>query len=146
LTKSYVAKVDDADYERVLASGPWFTNVRKNGKVYAIRNNRDKTFIYMHQVVTGKRFIDHKNNDGLDNQSGNLRSATKSQNAANIHKDQPFKGTTFDKTTGMWKAAIMVDGKHISLGRFPIDKRKEAAEAYAIAAVKYFGEFAHAAQ
>lgn len=95
----------------------------------------------MHQVVRGERFVDHENNDGLDNQRGNLRPATKAQNAANIHKGHSFKGTTFDAFTGMWKAAIMVDGKHINLGRFPIDKRSEAAKAYANAAVEHFGEF-----
>lgn len=140
LTKGYSAYVDDKDYERVVALGPWFASVRPK-KVYAIRNNRDDGFTYMHQVVLNQKWVDHENGAGLDNQSHNLRSTNRQQNAANIAKSHPFKGTTWDRFTRMWKAQIMVAGKHINLGRFV--KRSDAAAAYDAAAVAYFGDFAN---
>jgi hypothetical protein len=139
LTKGYKALVDDEDYARLMAAGPWFASVRKT-RVYAMRNNRDKTFIYMHQLVMGEKGIDHEKGIGLDNQKHNLRPANHHQNAANMDKG-PLKGTTFDKFTNSYKAAIMVDGKHINLGRRK--GREEAAELYRAAAIAHFGEFAN---
>ena len=89
--------------------------------------------------------IDHKNGNRLDNRWCNLREATAQENRRNERKrgSNPYKGITFYKPTGRWKASIKVNRREKSLGYFttPI----EAHTAYARAARKYFGEFARVA-
>lgn len=103
-----------------------------------------------HLYVIGKwpdDEIDHKNCHPGTNAWDNLRPATRRQNAANTRKragtSSRFKGVTWDKAKKKWAAGITVNYKHIHLGRFIVEEN--AAEAYLIAANKYFGEFARAA-
>jgi len=88
-------------------------------------------------------YVDHINHNGLDNRKANLRLATKSQNAWNSSGRRGrsgFKGVSFEKKTGLWRASIAYHGEKKYLGNFH-DKR-EAAKAYDRAAKKYHGEFA----
>lgn len=90
-------------------------------------------------------FIDHKNRDRSDNRLANLREASRSQNAWNRGLDRRntsgHKGVTFVRATGKWRAIIGFKGKFIFLGGY---KTKEAAaKAYADAATRLHGEFAH---
>lgn len=86
--------------------------------------------------------IDHVNCLRADNRIGNLREATKSQNARNTRRPctatGPYKGVTF--AHGRWQAQIGCDGKNLYLGLF--DTAEEAHEAYRVAAVHHFGDFA----
>ncbi len=89
--------------------------------------------------------VDHRNRDGLDNRSENIRIATRSENHANSKKYKnkgasKFKGVGWDKVNRKWRAKIMIDYCTIHLGRF--DSEIEAALAYNKAAIKLFGEFA----
>jgi hypothetical protein len=92
----------------------------------------------MHCFILGRKFVDHKNHDTLDNRRGNLRPATRSQNLAN----QRRKGTkgVFHTPYGRWLAKIGFNGKKIYLGTF--STKAEAQAAYANKAVELFGEFA----
>ena len=89
--------------------------------------------------------IDHKDNDGLNNAWGNLRLATTQQNAANSpmysNNSTGFKGVSPHKCG--YQARIGLDGKVKALGTFKTPE--EANEAYRVAAVKHFGEFARSA-
>ena len=91
-----------------------------------------------------KQKIDHRNGLKDDNRIGNLRLATKQQNAANskVRSDNTsgFKGVTLNTRVGRWVAQIHVGGKNIGLGYFR--HREDAARAYDAAAIKHFGEFA----
>ena len=66
--------------------------------------------------------IDHINGIKTDNRICNLREATNSQNGKNLGLSKAntsgYKGISFEKYTGRWKASIRVDGKSISIGRF----------------------------
>lgn len=100
-------------------------------------------------LMTGEQpptYVDHVNNeDTLNNRFNNLRLATPSQNQANAkgkgNRNLP-KGVCLTKW-GTFRATIMVDRKQIALGSYP--NADLAAQAYALAAVRYFGEFARAA-
>lgn len=88
--------------------------------------------------------IDHVNGDGFDNRWVNLRVCTRSMNQGNrkrsAHSLSPYKGAHYDGRYGKWTARITVAGKRTHLGRF--DTAEEAAEAYHVAAVARWGEFA----
>jgi hypothetical protein len=86
--------------------------------------------------------IDHKDLQKNNNKFCNLRPATKSQNGANTKPlgKSGVKGVSWSKSNKRWHAKIKVNQKTIDLGRF-IHKH-DAAQAYADAAVKFFGEFA----
>ncbi len=95
------------------------------------------------QVPAGK-FTDHIDGDGLNNQRRNLRICTRAENQRNrrIYDDSVsgYKGISWHKRLGKWRATIKVDGIQISLGCFT--SAKKAAHVYDDAAIKYYGEFA----
>lgn len=90
--------------------------------------------------------IDHRDLDGSNNRCGNLRPATQSQNNANVsrrkHNTTGFKGVTFNKVTGKYRAQMTRGGRCHYLGEYS-DPRKAHA-AYCSAAVDTYGEFARA--
>lgn len=157
LSLGYVAKVDDADYDR-LSVHKWHARVKKR-HVYAVRNNQrglSPRTIRMHREIlapAGGVMVDHKNGDSLDNRRENLRAATPGDNQANrrvVLSQHGCKGISYHGYTqnkgkrwtrrSPWKAVITVDYRAISLGYFK--SLAEAAAAYDVAARKYFGEFA----
>lgn len=91
--------------------------------------------------------VDHRDRDRTNNRWDNIRNASYSENAANQalspRNTSGFKGVSWNADGRRWQAHIMVNKKSIYLGLF--DKPEDAAEAYMVAAVKYFGEFARAA-
>lgn len=89
-------------------------------------------------------FIDHIDGNPANNKISNLRLATKQQNGRNRRamSRSGLKGVSLDKRRGLWRARIKVAEKHMWLGYHPT--KEAAAEAYAVAARKYFGEFARA--
>lgn len=87
---SLVTLVSEEDYP-FLAQWAWGLQVDNRGKNY-VRRYRGSSNIYLHRVIMrriGKapspahRYVDHINNDGLDNRRENLRWATASENARN---------------------------------------------------------------
>jgi len=117
-----------------------------NSKKYRKITINYKTY-YLHQIIFMlhhgyiPKYIDHADGNSLNNKIENLREATQSQNVHNSlarkTNTSGIKGVGFYKNK--WKAAIMVNGKHISLGSY--DDKQEAALAYKLGAEKYFGEF-----
>ncbi len=88
-------------------------------------------------------WLDHKNGDRLDNRITNLRVADKSLNGVNRGKSKAstsgFKGVTFDKKSGCWRAQIGFRGKNIFVGDF--SSPKQAHKAYEKKGMQLFGEF-----
>ena len=84
--------------------------------------------------------IDHINGSKSDNRICNLRIATRSQNMANSGTRKVSKGVSWHKHSGKWNARIRIDGRDVSLGYYRTVE--DAREAYRLAAIKHFGEFA----
>jgi hypothetical protein len=149
LTRGYVAFVDDEDYDRVIAAGPWRAHP-DHGTVYAMRSVRKDgkwTTQSLHRFILGltaqEILVDHRDHKGLNNCRSNLRVATPAQNGANRRKrngtTSRFKGVCWDKRLQKWRARIGINGKHKHLGFF--DNEADAAYAYYLAACEHFQEF-----
>lgn len=147
LSKGKTTIVDDEDFERVNQfKWTYFFNP-KNKKEYARRGVKRKDrgvkqeTVYLHRFIMSAPKdvqIDHKNNDGLDNQKKNLRVCDNSQNHFNQKKriggSSEFKGV--GKNGNLWRGRI----KTIELGSFA--NEVDAACAYDEMAKIMFGEFA----
>jgi hypothetical protein len=133
-----VALVDDEDVLHVQAHN-WFIN---NG--YAA-TYIDGALVGMHNLIMGALWVDHRNNNRLDNQRANLRPCSPSQNAMNrsprTGTSSQYKGVHWEKDRQRWVARIKVNGVYKNLGRFTDEM--EAAQAYDRAAITHYGEFAH---
>lgn len=136
----------DAASRDLIAGYRWRVLRGHNGKLYAYAKRT-----YMHRLVAGTPpgfETDHINGDGLDNRRANLRTATRSQNKANMGKParpdgrphtSRFKGVSWAKSRG-WRAAITVDQHSRYLGIYAVEE--DAARAYDAAAIEAWGEFA----
>jgi hypothetical protein len=94
------------------------------------------------------RQVGHANGDALDCRRENLLLRTVQQRSRGARKmrqmtgrpcSSRFKGVTFDKQTGKWRAKIRVEGKSHSLGRYADEIA--AAQAYDEAARRLFGKY-----
>lgn len=136
-----------------------------NGGGFATVSNQDHSFlsrfswkiddhgypsarIRMHQLllnVPEGQVCDHKNRRKRDHRRRNLRPVTHAQNLYNARKRKGpttsiYKGVSWHKRAGLWRAYCNVEKRHIHLGMF----RSEiaAAKAYDRAARRYFPEHA----
>ena len=89
--------------------------------------------------------IDHINGDKSDDRLVNLRLATNAQNQANKKATRAntsgFKGVSFSKSKGRWRAYIKHDQRYVHLGYFADPEAAHAA--YVESARVHFGEFAN---
>jgi hypothetical protein len=149
LTRGFVTLVDDSDYERVVAVGPWYPRVRINRyTVYAIGwfmgPDGRRIGQLLHTFLTGYPRTDHRDGNGLNNQRANLRPATQTQNQGNAlrpaHNTSGYKGVTWRPDRRCWRAQIKVNDRMRRLGHY--GAAEDAARAYDEAAREIFGEFA----
>jgi HNH endonuclease len=133
--------IDTADYAS-LKSYHWCAH-RSRHTFYAVAWINGK-MREMHSLLVSAEQVDHIDQDGLNNRRNNLRAATHSQNGANRRTNQSNKITSrfrgVRQSRGSFQTRIGIDGQRINLDTFISEK--EAAQAYDIAARKYFGEFA----
>jgi HNH endonuclease len=125
LTRGQVAKVDDEDYE-YLSQWKWCAT-KGNAGYYAkraIRKGGKPADLLMARFIVGvtdsKIFVDHRNNDTLDNTRNNLRVCSNAENTCNRRSAKSstskYLGVSFFKQMRKWKAQIQKQGKRIYLG------------------------------
>lgn len=147
LSQGLYAVIDDADWPLV-AGMKWYAHRERSG-YYAIHNyGRPHNW----RTVRLSRFllgvlpdvmVDHANRDTLDYRRANLRVCDNRLNQGNAKlcatNTSGFKGVS--PFRGGWRAIIAgVGDRRITIGTYAT--REEAARAYDLAAVDYFGEFA----
>lgn len=138
--------VDDEDFELV-SKYRWCLAVRgKTRYAYCIEKENRSVIIYMHRLILANpaQHVDHKDQNGLNNQKSNLRLGSKAQNLMNrgVNKNNKtgFKGVSFNPRTKKYRVAIMYKRKWISGGEFI--NSSLAAKRYNELALRHFGEFA----
>jgi hypothetical protein len=146
LTRDKVALIDEEDFE-LISEFQWRAQQNQDGRWYAKAWNPYPVFILMHRLILGANdgeWVDHRDNNGLNNYKNNLRICTPSQNQAGKGPQgntSLFKGVHWETSRNKWKAVIMQDGKSYFLGRY--DSEVEAARVYDETARELFGEFAY---
>jgi len=153
-----VVVIDPEDYPMVSKYRWHLSSPTIKGMAYARcfigRFNGKMKLGLMHRMILGtvdqpEVYVDHIDHDTKNNRRSNLRIATKEQSTHNRRVrthwrgkplDSAYKGVFLCKTTGRWRARIVIDKKNVSLGVF--DTEKLAALAYNEAAIQHHGEFA----
>lgn len=149
LTGGFVALVDAEDFAW-LSEHRWVATGLDGNTRYVVTKAviaGTKKFVKMHRLIAGAKLgeiVDRVNGDGLDNRRANLRICTHADNMRNRRKHKNnasgSKGAYYDRERNRWRAILLVDGKQKQVGTF--DNQIQAARAYDIAALQYFGEFA----
>ncbi len=143
LKHGHICLVDPEDIPLV-SQFRWHAHQGPGGHWYAVRST--PTPMKMHVFLMGRRGVDHKNGNGLDNRRENLRFATQSQNQMNTRKrksSSKYKGVApplVGHRGKSWAFRITIDGKKKSFGGFATEE--DAARAYDEKAKEVYGEFA----
>lgn len=150
LNKGYFAKVFVRDLP-IISSLKWMALVQPRS-VYAVARYKIAKGVYktayMHRLIISAPKgiqVDHKDGDGLNNVSSNLRLATASQNQMNMRKHTKkagLKGAYYHKRDNRWLSQISINRKHIYLGCY--ETEIEAHQAYCAASKKYHCEYGRA--
>ena len=156
LTQGEYAIVDATDYFWLMSVKWCSPPIKKRKTRYAVRGIVDEsgkqTTISMHRTIlnmdeAARPQRDHRNGNGLDNRRKNLRYATPSENQHNKgvqrNNTSGYKGVTFNRPSGKWKALIVLDGKVYTIGYY--NTKEEAFAARCEALERFHGEFARVA-
>jgi hypothetical protein len=146
-----LVKIDTKDLPVVSSiEGTWGikTDRTSRGTQYCICNSKkpdgSHTTITMHRLITNAtdpdKPVDHRDGDGLNNKSKNLRITSRSGNGRNRFGSRSdnksgYTGVSFQAKANKWKATINVSGKQKYLGIFneleeAISVRKAAERKY----------------
>ena len=148
LSRGLFALVDEEDYSKVHPYTWCASRKRYTDMVMApIRGQRNR-FVYLHRVIMAppKGFlVDHRDGDGLNNRRENLRVCTVAENNRNRRRMQRtntsgVRGAYWSAERARWEATISVNDRTVHLGRFRT--KEEAHAAYAVAAIRFYGDFA----
>lgn len=143
----------DAQDSWLLTQYRWYLwSTKRHSGIYVVASESNKNpkqihYKRLHQLILkadAGQIVDHVNGNPLDNRRKNLRITNSSGNNKNAGKRRnskgKFKGVHYSTREKKFKAQVQCDGKKINLGTYLSEV--EAAKAYDIAALQYFGEFA----
>jgi hypothetical protein len=145
-------KIDRDDLELV-QSRKWRVTQSTTGRPRVVTSVRTKEGVrsitlgkFLMNPPEGKQVYPRRFNDGLDYRRSNLVVCTLEERQRLLPKrrvetSSRYRGVSYQKSTGKWRAGIQVDGKTINLGEF--DSENEAALAYNKAARAHFGDLAY---
>lgn len=141
-----VFQVDDEDYDKVMAMGPWSLSLgyvmKQKGKKVGQQTIRLHRWL---MNAPDDMVVDHIDRNPLNNQKSNLRIVTQAQNGMNRggakNSSSKYKGVAWVSEKGKWKAMISKDAKTHRLGYFT--NEHEAALAYNVKAMELFGEYGY---
>jgi hypothetical protein len=125
-------QIETTDLAKMLEyEGKWTPWWNKCTKSYYVQGHlrlgvNKKTKIYLHRYLTDApkgQFVDHENNDTLDNRRSNLRFVTNAENQQN-RKSTPSDnksgvlGVSWNRNKNKWQCHIKANGKNMYLGLY----------------------------
>jgi hypothetical protein len=121
-----VALVDIDDYELVMQYS-WSILIKP--RAFRARTNirvrpgyGGQKSLFMHSLISGLPFVDHKNHDGLDNRRQNLRASDVVLNGgnrrANLRGSSKYKGVSWYKPLNKWRAYANINKHKVTIGYF----------------------------
>lgn len=136
----------DEGFKKITELGGKWSPVLKRGNYYFQKRFSTRPggeIIELHRYLLGSpkgKYVDHINQNTLDNRLCNLRVVSNSTNLRNgrlrDNNKSGTKGVIWDKSRNKWMAFIRVDYKHIYLGRFQF--KEDAIKARRDAESKYW--------
>lgn len=112
---------------------------------YWVDGKRYRRKIMLHRFILdapADRMVDHRHGDRLDNRRGQIRLATRSENAANSGpRKGEYKGVSWCQADRKWRAIIKVRNCKLHLGMFTT--AEQAAKRYDLAALEAWPEHAY---
>ena len=145
LTKDMIAFIYKKDFDKVKDYG-WYAKYNKHTESYYAATEIANKGVLMHSLILVAPdgvCVDHKDRNTLNNRASNLRFCSPSENAFNSKRRSDstsgYRGVSFHKATGKYRARITINGKTIALGTF--GTAEEAYEIYKVEAKKLHGEF-----
>lgn len=149
---NFKVKIDREDAKRVNQHS-WRVTYGTTGRKRVVTSIRGPSGVrsvtlgkFLMKPPKGKQVYPRRFNDELDYRKNNLIVCTLKERQRLLPKNRadassPFRGVSYDKASGKWRASIEVDGHSINLGQFKVES--EAALAYNKAAKKHFGSLAY---
>lgn len=118
-------KVSDDKYVLAIREGPWSCSAGKAIKHLGKDVNGKSIVQYFHHLILPPKEgfeVDHRDNDGLNNQDDNLRYLEHWQNIHNREKQKNntsgFIGVRWSDSANGWQSSIQVKGKRVHFGTF----------------------------
>jgi AP2-like factor (euAP2 lineage) len=145
-------KIDREDLDRVNEHS-WRVTKGTTGRMRVVTSVRTPHGVrsvtlgrFLMKPPKGKQVYPRRFNDGLDYRKNNLIVCTLQERQRllpkkRINASSAYRGVSYSKSDGKWRAGIEVDGRSINLGHF--ESEDEAALAYNAAARKHFGDMAY---
>ncbi len=145
-------KIDREDLARV-GEHTWRVTKGTTGRLRVVTSVRTPEGVrnitlgrFLMKPGKGKQVYPRRFNEGLDYRKSNLIVCTLRERQRQLPKNRKkatseFRGVSYSKADGKWRAAIEYEGVAINLGHFPAEQK--AALAYNAAARKYFGKSAY---
>lgn len=131
--KNRILKIDEGDYE-LFISRRWGISNRGYLKCQKVINGKPVNIAFHRLIMNAApdQFLDHINQDKLDNRRSNLRFCTKAQNMMNRRKFKSERCVSRYKGVGKhgnrWRARARYESKYYHLGYF--DSEELAAKAF----------------
>ncbi len=144
MTQGKTAIIDDTDWP-IIAGYTWYATKSYNTwyAVAAIPGRRRKARVKMHNLILGRKNVDHRDSDGLNNRRSNLRPCNDAQNQQNNGSrggSSKFKGVSWVMRRKKWLVAFRCNNQYHFVGWFADEI--EAAKAYDAAILPLAGDFA----
>ena len=150
LTRNYFTKVDNEDYKK-FASFRWYAafdkREKKNRACRKVKINGKWSTEHLARVIMKAPkgiYIDHINQNTLDNRRCNLRFCNESTNQMNMKRRKDnisgYKGVSWFKSSKAWYTSITKNGTRYYFG--PYRSKIKAALKYDELAKELFKEFA----
>ena len=145
-------KLDREDVARV-AKHKWRVTRGTTGRTRVVTSVRGPRGVrsltlgkFLMNPPAGKQVYPRRFNDGLDYRKSNLIVCTLAERQRLLPKKKVsttsrYRGVSYSRVDGKWRAGIEVDGRSINLGHF--DTEDQAALAYNEAARTHFGDIAY---